>query len=235
MKISKNGLNLIKRWEGRYLHSYQDSIGVWTVGYGMIDSDYKYTGIHVHKGVTITDKQCDELFEKLINGKYCPKVDKYMNHYHFNQNQYDALVSFAYNIGSIDQLTANGKRSKAEISEAIMRYNRAGGRVLRGLTNRRKAEKKLFDTPVKKVTYPGAWPVIPKRGRQYWQVGDTGEQVRRIQKIINWYNRKQVLRPDGVYGPKTFEAVMDIQGDAKTKQNGKYGKICQSYLKKVKR
>ena len=74
---------------------------------------------------------------------------KYNNTYKWNQNEIDALVSFAYNIGSIKQLTNNGTRSKKEISTAMLKYNKAGGKVYRGLTRRRVAEQKLFLTPVK--------------------------------------------------------------------------------------
>ena len=63
-------------------------------------------------------------------------VDKY-SAYNWNQNEFDALVSFAYNIGSIDGLTASGSRSKEEIADKIQAYNKAGGKVLSGLIRRR--------------------------------------------------------------------------------------------------
>ena len=87
---------------------------------------------------------------KSINTKYSKKVMAYDNQYHWNQNQFDALCSFAYNIGSIDQLVQKGDRTIGEISKAIPLYNKAGGHVLEGLTKRRKEEKKLFDKPVKR-------------------------------------------------------------------------------------
>ena len=75
------------------------------------------------------------------------KVNKYNGIYNFNQNQFDALVSFCYNVGNIDQLTAKGTRTIKEISEKILAYNKSAGKVINGLTNRRKKEKELFDTP----------------------------------------------------------------------------------------
>lgn len=74
---------------------------------------------------------------------------KYDKKYNWNQNEIDALVSFAYNIGSIDGLTANGTRSRATIAAKILEYNKAAGKVYRGLTRRRKAERKLFLTATK--------------------------------------------------------------------------------------
>lgn len=153
LKISSKGLSLIKQFEGCQLTAYQDSVGVWTIGWGTTNSDKSITGLTIKKGVKITQAQADSFLEKSINNKYAPKVNKYYSKYKFNQNQFDALVSFAYNVGSIDQLTNNGKRTIKEISTKFLAYNKAGGKVLAGLTRRRTAEKKLFDTAVVTVTY----------------------------------------------------------------------------------
>ena len=76
-------------------------------------------------------------------------MDKYSK-YKWNQNEFDALVSFAYNIGSIDGLTSSGSRSKDEIVDKFLAYNRAGGKILSGLTRRRQEERALFITSVHK-------------------------------------------------------------------------------------
>lgn len=73
-----------------------------------------------------------------------PKVDKYDSKYHWTDNEASALCSFAYNIGNIDGLTSNGTRSRATIAEKFLAYNKAGGKVLAGLTTRRNKEKTLF-------------------------------------------------------------------------------------------
>ena len=139
MKISNKGLELIKRFEGCRLDAYPDSGGTWTIGYG-----------HT-KGVTssqnITQAQADAFLVEDC-GRAEAEVNKYMSNYNFNQNQYDALVSFAFNIGSIDKLTVNGTRTIVQISEKIPAYCNCAGKKLQGLVNRRAAEKKLFDTPV---------------------------------------------------------------------------------------
>ena len=123
------------------------------------------TGFDVKEGKKISKQQADSFLEASVNAKYAKNVNKYVDKYKFNQNQFDALVSFAYNIGSIDQLTANGTRSISEISNKILAYNKANGKELPGLTRRRKAEKELFDTPVKKTETKKAEikPVTPKK------------------------------------------------------------------------
>ena len=146
--ISDNCVNLVKQFEGCSLTAYQDSVGVWTIGYGTTNADKSITGITVKSGVTITKSQAETFLKKSLNKKSLPKVTKYDSKYDFNQNQLDALVSFAYNVGSIDGLTANGTRAIAEISAKFTAYNKAGGKELAGLTRRRKAEKELFDTAV---------------------------------------------------------------------------------------
>lgn len=111
LKISKNGLGLIKR----------------------------------HRAKTAEPKTDAQLKRELK--PYEAKVNRYHARYRFNQNQFDALVSFAYNMGSIDQLTATGTRNTAEIAKKMMAYNKSGGKILYSLTKRRKAEKQLFLTP----------------------------------------------------------------------------------------
>lgn len=146
MKTSEKGLNLIKKFEGCRLTAYKCPAGVLTIGYG-------HTGSDVVSGMKITQAQAVELLKKDLE-KFEKKVEKYNGVYGWNQNQFDAMVSFAYNVGSIDQLTAKGTRSISEISEKILAYNKAAGKVLKGLVNRREAEKKLFDEPVNVVNKP---------------------------------------------------------------------------------
>lgn len=144
MKASNNCIKLIKQFEGCKLNAYQDSVGVWTIGYGTTNADKSLTGLTIKKGVKITQTQAEEFLLKSVNKKYAPKVSKYSK-YNWTQNEFDALCCFAYNIGSIDGLTQNGTRTKKQISAKILAYNKAGGKVLTGLTRRRKAEKALFD------------------------------------------------------------------------------------------
>ena len=148
MKTSENGIALIKRFEGCGLAAYRDCVGVWTIGWGITNADRAITGKSIKKGMVISKSTADAWLRKSLRQKYEPKVTKYADQYHWNQNQFDALVSFAYNIGSIDQLTANGKRTIKQIANAMLLYDHAGGRRVKGLTERRRAEQRLFLTPV---------------------------------------------------------------------------------------
>lgn len=150
MKISEKGLALIKEFEGLHLTAYQDEVGVYTIGYGITNADKSVTKTTIKKGLKITKEKAEEWLEECLNKLYAPKIMKYDVRYNWNQNEFDALLSFAYNIGSIDQLTANGSRSKSVISNKLLEYNKAGGKVYNGLTRRRKAERDLFLTPVPK-------------------------------------------------------------------------------------
>ncbi len=93
-------------------------------------------------------------------------MDKYSK-YKWSQNEFDALVSFAYNIGSIDGLTSSGSRSKDEIVDKFLAYNRVGGKILSGLTRRRQEERALFITSVHKE----GWVKEDDRWRFYDNLG----------------------------------------------------------------
>lgn len=152
MHISKNGLDLIKKYEGFYSKAYLCPAGVLTIGYGTTNADSKILNYTITKTSTITEDKATEFLKKSIEKKYEPCVNKYLEKYKLNQNQYDALVSFAYNIGSIDQLTNNGKKSIKDISNDMLLYDHAKGVRLKGLTRRREEEHKLFNTPISKIS-----------------------------------------------------------------------------------
>lgn len=139
--LSENGLNLIKSFEGCKLTAYKclPTEKYYTIGYGHYGSD-------VTAGMKITKGQAEELLLQDCK-KAIKNVNSFMSKYNFNQNQFDALVSFAFNVGSINQLTASGTRTLEQISSKITAYNKTGGRVIAGLVKRRAKEKELFDTP----------------------------------------------------------------------------------------
>ena len=138
MKISENGLNLIIAFEG-FCPKATKAVKTekyYTIGYGHYRKD-------VDENQTITKEEALTLLKKDIK-RFETKVMKYNNCYNFTQNEFDALVSFAYNVGNIDKLTAKGTRNKKEIADAMLLYIKSGGNVLDGLRKRRIRERELF-------------------------------------------------------------------------------------------
>lgn len=187
MKTSQNGIDLIKKYEGCRLESYKCPAGVWTIGYGHTSG--------VTDGQKITQAQADAYLISDLE-KFEKKVEKYNAKYSWTQNEFDALVSFAFNIGSIDQLTANGTRERSVIAEKFILYNKAAGKVLSGLTKRREEEKKLF--------------LSGKLGRSTVKYGSRGEDVTFLQQRLT-ANGYGVGSIDGIFGNKTLEAVKAFQ------------------------
>ena len=136
-KINKSGLNLIKKYEGCRLTSYICPAGILTIGYG-------HTGKDVKPNQTITKKKAISLLKKDL-ARFERHVQSYNYIYEWTDNEFSALVSFAYNIGNIDQLTAYGTRTRSQIRSAMLKYVKANGKTLAGLVKRRKAELKLFN------------------------------------------------------------------------------------------
>ena len=136
-KINKSGLNLIKKYEGCRLTSYICPAGVLTIGYA-------HTGKDVKPNQTITKKKAISLLKKDL-ARFERHVQSYNYIYEWTDNEFSALVSFAFNIGNIDQLTAYGTRTRSQIRSAMVKYVKANGKTLAGLVKRRKAELKLFN------------------------------------------------------------------------------------------
>lgn len=215
MNISENGKNLIKSFEKCELTAYKATSRepYFTIGWGHYGADVK-------AGQTISQSQADAMFEKDIK-KYEALVKKYPNAY-TNQNQYDALCSFCYNIGSIDQLTANGTRTIAQISARIPAYCTQKGVTLAGLVTRRAKEKALYDTActVQSTPVTSSGNDVIKAGQQH-SINFTGhqievdgirgpetvrQQIHVLQNALNLdYNAK--LDVDGIWGKHTSDAL----------------------------
>ena len=145
MDLSNKGLSLIKKHEGCKLTSYKCSAGVWTIGFG----NTKYAdGKVVKEGERITLKQAEELFKEIVE-EFSYSVYFLCGEY-VNQNQFDALTSFAYNvgIGAFKKSTllklVRANANNPLIRNEFAKWNKAGGKVLKGLTNRRKEEADLY-------------------------------------------------------------------------------------------
>ena len=236
MKISDKGLDLIKSFEGCRLTAYQDSVGVWTIGWGHTKG--------VYKGQKITQQQADDMLRDDM-GIYESKVNKYNNKYNFNQNQFDALTSFAYNVGSIDQLTANGTRTITQISSKILAYDKAGGKTLAGLTRRRKAEKELFDTPAAATSVSsyseewvnGIW--YNKDGTQTYKCEGTWKQDNEgwwYEDTSGWFPKSEWVKIDNewyYFEEDGYMASNKWVGDSWVDKDGKYDKTKKKAVKKT--
>lgn len=144
MRASENGIRLIKQFEGCRLTAYQDSVGVWTIGYGWTQP---VDGKPVAKGMTITQQKANQLLTEGV-ARYENGVTNLVT-VPLNQNQLDALVDFAYNLG-VNALKGSTLLKKlntgdyAGAANEFTKWNKAGGKELAGLTRRREAEKSLF-------------------------------------------------------------------------------------------
>ena len=140
MKISQTGIDLIKKWEGMETEAYQDSVGVWTIGYGHTKT--------AKKGMRITPDQAELLLKDEL-----AEYEGYINRYvtvDLRQCEFDALVSWVYNLGpsnlqSSTMLKVLNAGKYNEVPYQMKRWNRAGGKVLNGLTRRRADEARLFE------------------------------------------------------------------------------------------
>jgi lysozyme len=144
MRINEEGLKLLKKFEGCKLKTYRCVAGVLTIGYG-------HTGKDVTEGMTITKKEAEDLLVKDLERFEAGVKD--LVKVSISENQFSALVSFAYNIGlnALSGSTLMKKLNAGDIMGAanqFERWNKAGGKEVQGLTNRRLAERDLFLTAV---------------------------------------------------------------------------------------
>lgn len=144
MQTSDKGIALIKQFEGCKLTAYQDSVGVWTIGYGwtqLVD------GKPIRAGMTINQETAERLLKAGLVS-YESDVSRLVK-VGLTQGQFDALVSFTYNLGarSLSTSTLLRKLNAGDYpgaADEFLRWNKAGGKVLNGLTLRREAERALF-------------------------------------------------------------------------------------------
>jgi lysozyme len=199
MNISQAGIDMIKKAEGCILHCYKDSVGVPTIGYG-------HTG-GVYLGQTISQQKAEDLLKQDLK-RFVDAVNGLG--LKLNQNQFDALVSFSFNLGAGNLKELVKGRSLSQIADTIPQYCHAGGEVLDGLVKRRAAEKALFLKPVPVVhPYPGH--VIKK--------GSTNTIA------IKLIQAKVGVTADGVFGEKSLAAVKKFQKEHKLVPDGLIGKL----------
>ena len=216
-QINEEGLRLVKTFEGLYLNSYQDAVGVWTIGYGCTEG--------IGPGMTITKAQAEEMLRTELS-KFETAVGKYVD-VSIDDNQYSALVAFSYNVGAYalkksTMLKKLNAGDYAGASNEFPRWDKAGGRSLLGLSRRRRAERALFLGE-------------PWDGFLNWKPGDDGgsggggggggDRPDRLLRLQSPYLRGEDIRAlqtalvkagftvdtDGIFGPGSEKAVKAFQ------------------------
>ena len=140
MKLGDKGTELLKHFEGCELSAYQDSVGVWTIGYGHTKG--------VFPGMTITQGQAEQMLLTELE-EYEGYIENMVT-VPLTQNQFDALVVWVYNLGPTNfknstLLKELNSGNYTAAGNEILRWNKAGGEVLTGLVRRREAEAQLFN------------------------------------------------------------------------------------------
>lgn len=222
MNISEKGLDFIKSFEGCRLSAYKAfyTEKYFTIGWG-------HYGPDVRMGMTWTQEQADNMLREDIK-IYENAVRAYDGIYHWTQSEFDALTSFAYNLGcgSIAQVTAKGSRSKAVIAEKMLLYYNCNGVKLAGLVRRRQAEHDMFlSSGAQDTGYRHAEPTLRRRCKN--------DRVKLLQENCNkYFGRNLVI--DGSYGPLTQAAIREIQANSgKLEADGIYGPLTASYFREV--
>jgi lysozyme len=149
-KMSDEGKDLLAKWEGGHeLHAYQCSAGVWTISVGIT---HYLNGSKIHRDDEIDLEESKNLFNKTL--KQYEQAVYSMTRDDINQNQFDALTSFAYNvgIGALQDSTllkrVNKNPEDVTIADAFMMWVYARGKIVNGLVNRRKKEIALYFKPI---------------------------------------------------------------------------------------
>jgi lysozyme len=229
LDVSQACLELIAGFEGLRLTLYEDVAGHATIGVGHLVHQGNITAADKSGpfGKGITREQAFALLrqdaQRMVDGvRDCVTVP-------LNQNQFDALVSFAFNVGvgglrRSNLLKVVNAKDFAHVEPEFLKWNKAGGKVYAGLTRRRKAEAALFlqgatpakpakpaDRPDRPATKPATWPPARVLKRPLH-----GEDVKELQRRLH-------VNPDGVFGKDTEAAVKAVQRKHKLVDDGKVG------------
>ena len=146
MKLNKAGYDLIKQFEGCRLTAYQDSVGIWTIGYGNI---YYENQAKVKQGDKVSQDRAEQIFSYYAD-KFARNVDAIITNKNITQNQFNAVVSLAYNIGlaNFQKSTLlkklNTDNNDKTIKDEFLKWINAGGKPLAGLKTRRQKEAEIY-------------------------------------------------------------------------------------------
>lgn len=202
MQLSAAGRKMIEGFEGLILHTYKDAVGILTIGYGI-------TGEEARPGRKITEAEADAMLSQKIADEYEPGVNKLIGRAPTTQNQFDAMLSLAFNtgLGEWRKGVQNHYDSGGFEDSSVLRYhlagnyeaaatafllwNRAGGRVLAPLSRRRSVEAALYLSAA-----PALSPPV---------MASSTERARALQDFLN--EGGQSIAADGIFGPRSRAAL----------------------------
>lgn len=181
MRISQYGIDMIKEFEGCVLTAYYDSGGTLTIGYGHTSDVYE--GQHIS-----LDEAEKYLRADLVTAE--TEVNAWNFHYRWDQNEFDAMVSFTYNCGAgcFRNLIKNGDRTKGQIAEAMLLYVSDGKDQLEGLKKRRERERSLFLCPVDNVPEKD-YKTVDEIVDAIWN-GEFGTPWSESNELYNFFQKK---------------------------------------------
>lgn len=199
-EVDQKGLEFIAQEEGVVLHAYKDVVGVWTIGIG--HTNLAGTEPKVVPGMTITEKEAYAILSRDVR-KFSDRVKKYVGP-DLKQHEHNGSTSFDLNTGAINRASWVPQFKAGHKDEArrrILMWNKAGGRTLTGLTNRRRREAN--------VILDGVYPADSKQSRAV----STGiESIKDYQRKLTDLGYSPGAA-DGIKGAKTEAAIKAFQAD----------------------
>ena len=208
MNVSDQCIDFVKGFEGFNAHVYNDMVGIPTLGYGM-------TGIEIRNLASVTETQATTMLKELINRSYATPInnDLVSKGVTLNQNEFDALCSMAYNIGTTGLLTSTlyrnvckGFRDRPTILADFQMWDKAGGNTVQGLLRRRTAEAEMFLT----TNIPTVNNIARSVQAMCIKQGENSRRVSLLQAILNVIFTGS-LKVDGDFGPGTKTIVIRYQ------------------------
>lgn len=227
--ISDNGFRFIAEFEGGksadgLYRAYWDPFGkVWTIGVGETEN--------VHRGMVWTEAQADRDFQVRFAREYAPSINALGAD--LNQNQFDALASFVWNLGAGSMQWDVGRDVAAgrfqEAADAILQYDHAGGVKLAGLTRRREAERALFLKPFV-APDPHGYGKLDKtvrhlHGRKISEYQTITEYDRERRWWRKYSKRLRRLKQNCGYLAERLEVERDIHGHWTADQEWRHGQL----------
>ena len=231
MEISQVGLDLVKQFEGLKLKAYVCPAGVATIGYGTT----RYpNGQKVRIGQQITEQEAEKYLEHDCN-KFGQQILSVVT-VTLNQNQFDALVSFVYNIGfgafkTSTLLKVLNKKDYIEAGKQLLRWNKGGGRVLQGLVRRRQAEKKLFEKTGVNAPSENKMSSLSSINAGVSSKELNPEQIKELQQKLNAICHNLIV--DGQCGTNTIKAFEEFKNSNGLSYPSLIGKTTVDYLNQL--